>query len=430
MNHTQALAPTPRDRCLTVVLQFLKDSGLTDTLDCLQQESRREWTEPLEGDEDALVTALMSHDERRNAFKKAATTEADALVDRAINALKLSQDRAALHSALTLTPHAANITTVKFQPSASSSLLASGGVDKTVYITDVSTGETRNVIAVTAPVLSLDWNRGGNDGLLLIGCMNGEVLLTDIARSPPVLQRCRDHSKYVIAVKFAPDGRMFASASHDGIVCIYLLDAAQTAVSVTSASLPAADSDTEAASTASSPPFALHHRLEYRNAVESAVWLSSSLLLVAPREDNYLHIVSAAARTEHQRVNMNLTGDDHVSFSAMHCALSPDGSLLAVATDQHRLLILAASSPIQVRNYWGLQNDGYSTPRLCWSKEGRFVYVSQQDASVCCYDVSEGRAVGVLRGHEVNVRDVDCHPFQDLLATASFDRTIRVWKAD
>ena len=41
---------------------------------------------------------------------------------------------------------------------------------------------------------------------------------------------------------------------------------------------------------------------------------------------------------------MNLTGDDHVSFSAMHTALSPDRTLLAVATDQHRLLVLLAGS--------------------------------------------------------------------------------------
>ena len=404
MNHSQALVATPHERCLTAILQFLKDNGFHHSFEALQSESKKEWTAPLEGEQDALVNALMAYDERRNAFKHKATSDADAMIDRAINGLKLAPDLAASHCSLTLTPHSANITTVKWQHSASSALLASGGVDKVVKVTDIASGDVVNAIPVLGPVLSMDFSKSQPD-LLLVGCMNGDVLLLDLTQTPPILLKTHEHTKYVIAVEFAPDGASFASASHDGTVVTY------TRSAVTGA-------------------FALHHRWEYRNAVETVAWLSSSVLCVAPREDNYLHLMHVPSRTEQARVNMNLTGDDHVSFSAMNIAASPDASLLAVATDQHRLIVLAAGTPIQVRNYWGLQNDGYSTPRVSWSRSGRFVYVSQQDASVCVYDASEGKSVGVLRGHDTNVRDVDCHPFKDLVATASFDRTVRVWKAD
>ena len=421
MNHSQALVATPHDRCLTAILQFLKDQGLQDTFATLQRESKVEYSDALEGEGDALVNALMAYDERRMAFKAKGATAAEALVDAAINNLKLSPDPPITHCTSTLTPHSANITTVKFQPSPSSSLLASGGVDKVVKVTDVNTGETVNVIPVPGPILSMAFSRTQTD-LLLVGCMNGDVLLLDLTLTPPLLLKVHDHSKYVIAVQFAPDGNSFASASHDGTVAIY------TRSSTAAASTSASASPT--ASSASPIPFVLHHRLEYRNPVETLAWLDSSVLCVAPREDNYLHLVHSPTRVEQSKVNMNLTGDDHVSFSAMHIALSPDATLLAVATDQHRLIVLAAGTGIQVRNYWGLQNDGYSTPRVTWSRRGRYVYVSQQDASVCVYDVSEGRSVAVLKGHETNVRDVDCHPFLDLLATGSFDRSVKLWGAD
>ena len=409
MNHSQALSSTPQDRCLLAILQFLKDSGLTETLTTLQHESHRQHSDPLPGDENLLLTALMHFDERRNAFKTKALTDDETRVETALNALKLTDESVATHEVAELTPHASNITTVKWQPLPTSSLLASGGVDKTVYVTDTERRETRNAIPLTAPVLTLDWCRtAGSENLLLAGCMNGDCCLLDIDATPPVRQRVHDHTKYVVGVKWSPDGRMFATASHDCTVCIYTYN-------------PTDPAATDAAT--------LHHRFEYRNPVESLVWLSDTLLCLSPREDNYLHVVDAVTRTTQQKVNMNLTGDDHVSFSAMHTAVSPDRTLVAVATDQHRLLVLLAGSAVQVRNYWGLQNDGYSTPRVCWSRCGRYVYVTQQDVSVCCYDVSEGRCAGVLRGHDTNVRDVDCHAYRDELSTCSFDRTIKLWSS-
>ena len=420
MNHSQALVATPNDRCLTAILQFLKDQGLQDTFACLQRESKVEWSDALEGEGDALLNALMAYDERRRAFKQKATNDTDARVDAAINALKLSHDLPTTHCTSTLTPHSANITTVRWQPLPTSTLLASGGVDKVVKVTDAATGDTVNAIPVPGPILSLAFSRVQPD-LLLVGCMNGDVLLLDLTAHPPLQLRAHDHSKYVVAVQFAPDGHSFASASHDGTVALYTRNPSASTSATSPPSSP---------TSAPIPPFALHHRLEYRNPVESLAWLDSSVLCVAPREDNYLHLVHCPTRVEQSKVNMNLTGDDHVSFSAMHLALSPDGTLLAVATDQHRLLLLAAGTGIQVRNFWGLQNDGYSTPRVAWSQSGKFVYVSQQDASVCVYDASEGRSVAVLKGHDTNVRDVDCHPFNDLVATGSFDRTVKVWSGD
>ncbi len=40
-------------------------------------------------------------------------------------------------------------------------------------------------------------------------------------------------------------------------------------------------------------------------------------------------------------MNLNATGDDHVSFTAAHLALSPCGSYLLISTDGARIIMMA-----------------------------------------------------------------------------------------
>ncbi len=42
---------------------------------------------------------------------------------------------------------------------------------------------------------------------------------------------------------------------------------------------------------------------------------------------------------EHSKVNMNAMGDDHVSFSASHLAMSPCQRYLLVSTDGSRIIM-------------------------------------------------------------------------------------------
>lgn len=45
---------------------------------------------------------------------------------------------------------------------------------------------------------------------------------------------------------------------------------------------------------------------------------------------------------------MNATGDDHVSFTAMHIECNPSGSHLLVQTDKDRIIVMRTHTPIQV----------------------------------------------------------------------------------
>lgn len=426
MNHGQALSATPRERALQAILQFLTNEGLTQSVNQLEQEAHVTYVEDLEADTDRLLDSLMAYDEKRTAFKPSTQVQQEAIIDHAINQLKLSEDQAVTHSALSIEPHPlSNIISCAFQHKQPDQpedqlIVASGGVDKRVVLTNLSTNQEIRSITLNAPILSLDFSVT-KPHLMLAGQMNGQVCLIDSNNQSPITERWivnsnHDHTKYVTSVAFSPNSLYYVSASTDGTVAVYKRPDVESAT----------QSDEFAAT--SEPAWSLHHKFEYRSAVESVAWYSDNLLYVAPREDNYVHVIDMDLKRETTKYNLNASKDDHVSFSVMNMAFSPDRTLLALATDQHRLLVLASQSDIQVRNCYSLQNDGYSTPRLAWSKSGKLLYITQQNATVFVYDVSEGRQVTTLRGHEVNVRDIDTHHTQDALVSVSFDKTLKLWK--
>lgn len=76
-----------------------------------------------------------------------------------------------------------------------------------------------------------------------------------------------------------------------------------------------------------------------------------------------------------------------------------------------------------------MKNDAYGTPRNCWSSHGSHVYSTSQDNSVYGWDIGTEKVVSVMKGHTSMVRDLVSHRDSDfnMLATASYDKTVRLW---
>ncbi len=127
--------------------------------------------------------------------------------------------------------------------------------------------------------------------------------------------------------------------------------------------------------------------------------------------------------------NMNTTGDDHVSFSAMRLAPSRCGRYCLIATDGLRLLLLRSADCSQLRMFYGLPCDKFHVPSLAWHYDLSYVYVGAAGAAVHVYETGSGKEVAVLRHHATNVRDIDYDPVQRLLASCSFDKTVKLYRS-
>jgi WD40 repeat protein len=119
--------------------------------------------------------------------------------------------------------------------------------------------------------------------------------------------------------------------------------------------------------------------------------------------------------------------DEHVSFAVMDMKPWQD-KYLALATDASRNIILDVATGKQVRSLYGHSNDVYSHPKLAWSSNGHYIMGNtQEDGSVCVWDIASSSIVQRLKGHGTPIRDIYSSPTSDTMVTTGFDKTTRFW---
>jgi WD40 repeat protein len=120
---------------------------------------------------------------------------------------------------------------------------------------------------------------------------------------------------------------------------------------------------------------------------------------------------------------------EHVSFAVMHLKPWHD-KFLAAATDNSRNIIIDVTAGKIVRNLYGHVNDGYSQPKVAWSTSGHYLYGNtQEDGSICVWDIASSTIVERLKGHTSPVRDIFSSPTSDTVVSSAFDKATRFWFA-
>jgi WD40 repeat protein len=106
-------------------------------------------------------------------------------------------------------------------------------------------------------------------------------------------------------------------------------------------------------------------------------------------------------------------------------AFSPDGKLLATATHAKtaRLWDAATGNPMRT-----LTGHAYVVYAVAFSP-GRLLATGDSDGAVRLWDTATGNPIRVLTGHTDSVHAAAFSPDGKLLATASWDKTARLWAA-
>jgi WD40 repeat protein len=153
----------------------------------------------------------------------------------------------------------------------------------------------------------------------------------------------------------------------------------------------------------------------------------------------YLQCYDISKEFQLRKINLNHGGkpaaagtsleDQHVSFTVMDMALSPNGKYLALATDASRNMVVDIESGLHIRNLYGHQNDGYSNPKLAWSSNGQYILGNTQaDASLCVWDIASSQLVQRYGdAHGQTIRDMCASTTTDILVTTSFDKKTLLW---
>jgi WD repeat-containing protein 23 len=65
-----------------------------------------------------------------------------------------------------------------------------------------------------------------------------------------------------------------------------------------------------------------------------------------------------------------------------------------------------------------------------YSTGQRYIYTGSADGVIYIFDVLSGKQVAALEGHSRCVRDMDWHPYLPMIASSSWDGTVKIWRFD
>ncbi len=130
-------------------------------------------------------------------------------------------------------------------------------------------------------------------------------------------------------------------------------------------------------------------------------------------------VLRAAIRAS--RIRKTITGHEAGIYSGV---FSPDGSLIATASEDSTARIWIASSGEELLKLSGHQDQVMA---VSFSQDGKFLATASIDSTVILWDVETGNRIRTFEGHAGYVVGVTFSPNDSLLATASFDRTARIW---
>ena len=108
-----------------------------------------------------------------------------------------------------------------------------------------------------------------------------------------------------------------------------------------------------------------------------------------------------------------------------------DQKYLLLYTDSTagRLIIIDAETGQLVRDLWGTVVDGYDHSKCCWDATGERVFATSGDGKIWVFEVSSGKVLCKLEGHEGGIRGVYWDLEANWLVSCGYDQTVRVWSA-
>ena len=292
------------------------------------------------------------------------------------------------------TGHTSSIISVVFSPDGK--LLASAGVDKTIKIWDVATGqELKTLPAETSFQDSIVFSPDGK--FLASGGKDKIIKFWDIV-SGQVIKTFEGHTGGINSLVFSPDGKNLFSSSSDKTIKLW-----------------------EVSSGRELRTFPGHN---FKNSQWDVITLAISpngKTLASGSFVGSIRLWDVASGRE----LMKLPNDETLAFSITKpLAFSPDGRILASVNREDNIQLWDTASGQIIENLAGHKNSIHS---LKFSSDGKTLVSAGKDKIIKLWDVASRRELRSYAGHTDTIQSVVFSPDGKTLASAGDDRIIKLW---
>ncbi|MGD2078324.1 MAG: protein kinase, partial [Chloroflexota bacterium] len=322
-------------------------------------------------------------------------------------------DAATGQEQLTLDGHTSLILWVEFSPDGSR--LATASVDGKVKVWDAVSGEELFTLAGhTGPVLGMDFSPDGSR--LATGSFDGSVRIWDLAPERELLT-ITGHTDMVNSIAFNHDGTQLLSGSYDGTARVW-------------------DVGDPSAGTFGREMLAVGEA-DREEGVRSVAFSPDGSRFLAGNAEGIIKVYDAATGQALITLRGHAPGQSgETTFDGITgAAFSPDGSLIATASDDLTAKIWDASTGRELFSLEGHASALASNPPFEGVVQVAFhpffpvVVTAGADGTVKAWSTEDGRQIFDQLAHpESVVIDLAFSPDGSRLATGAFDGTAKIWR--
>lgn len=244
----------------------------------------------------------------------------------------------------------------------------------------------------------------------------------------------RGHQDLISPLEWSPDGRLLASGSADGAICLWdehsgsLVSTFSEHEGRISSLTWAPDGHKLAAGSADSTisvwdvqQGALLMKLEgHTDGVLNVAWAPDGWMLASGSDDQTIRLWDSQSGDLLWRL------EGHAA-AVTSLAWGPNATLLASASFDNTIGLWNVHNGTRSQTFEG---HGGAVTSLAWSPDGKMLAAGFLDTTVRFWNLESGRQVSILENHTDIVLCVRFSPDSRFLATKSDDGTVRLWQSE